>query len=63
MDRMSFEDIKNQIGRKHTELMTLAYGREVIQNLKDAQKLGNARAYYTMVRSVENFVKQKLLRV
>jgi|GEM_PF-1777373 len=39
--------------------MTLAFGAEIIAELQDAKKFGNARVYDTMLRSIRNFVKGK----
>ncbi len=59
LDRMFFEDIKKQLSKKHTELRVLSYGKDVIAQLKEAQKHGNARVYDTIIRSVRNFLKGK----
>lgn len=57
LDRLSLEELKNFVTQKNTEVMTLAFGAEIIAELQEAKKFGNARVYDTMLRSVRNFVK------
>ncbi len=59
LETLSFKEIKQHISNKHTELMTLEFGENVIGQLRKAQKYGNARVYDTMIRSIRDFVKQK----
>lgn len=59
LDSLSLEELKNYITQKHTEVMILAFGEEIMAQLREAQKHGNARVYDTMLRSVRTFLKGK----
>ncbi len=59
LETLSFEEIKKMIVGKETELMTLAFGEEMIAQLHEGQKHGNARVYDTMVRSIRTYAKGK----
>ncbi|MDF1864386.1 MAG: site-specific integrase [Saprospiraceae bacterium] len=59
LETLSFKEIKKRIANKHTDLMTLEFGKEIIAQLRQAQKHGNARVYETMIRSISTFVKDK----
>ena len=59
LDTLSLEDLKNFVTQKHTETMILAFGEEIIAQLRQAQKHGNARVYENMVQSVRTFAKGK----
>jgi len=59
LDTLSLEDLKNFVTQKHTETMILAFGEEIIAQLRQAQKHGNARVYENMVQSVRTFAKDK----
>lgn len=57
LETFSLEELKNFVVQKSTEAMVLAFGEEMISQLEEAKKFGNARVYDTMLRSVRNFVK------
>lgn len=57
LDTLTLEELKNYVTHKSTETMTLVFGEEMIAELQDAKKFGNARVYDTMLRSVRNFAK------
>ncbi len=59
LQRTLFAEIKKQIARKQSELTILAFGKEVIAQLKEAGKHGNAPVYQLMLNSVSNFIKGK----
>lgn len=59
LDVLSFKEIKTYITNQHTGLMTLAFGEEIIDQLKQANKFGNARVYDTMIRSLRTYSKGK----
>lgn len=59
LDTLSLEELKNFITQKHTEAMTLTFGEEVMAQLREANKHGNARVYGTMLQSVRTFAKGK----
>lgn len=59
LDTLSLQELKNYVTQKNTEVMTLAFGGEIIAELQEAQKFGNARVYDTMLRSVRDFAKDK----
>ena len=56
---LSFKEIKSLLSDKETEVMTLAFGREIIAHLREAGNHGNARVYDTMLRSVSSFIKSR----
>lgn len=57
LNALSFKEIKKVLAAKDTQTMTLAFGDEIIDQLREAKKHGNARVYDTMLRSVSDFVK------
>ncbi len=57
LDTLSLDELKNFVTQKNTEVMTLAFGAEIIAELQEANKFGNARVYDTMLRSVRDFAK------
>lgn len=59
LDTLSFDEIRRHLESKQTEVMTLAFGGEIISELQEAKKFGNARVYDTMLRSIRTFVKDK----
>jgi len=59
LDTLSLQELKNYVTQKNTEVMMLAFGAEIIAELQEAQKFGNARVYDTMLRSVRDFAKNK----
>lgn len=59
LDTLSSTEIKAMLANKETEVMTLAFGEEIIAQLRQAGKHGNARVYDTMLRSVRSFAKDK----
>lgn len=59
LETLSMKEIKAMLKGNPTALMTLAYGRELIDQMKQAGKHGNARVYHTMLRSVASFMEQK----
>jgi integrase len=59
LDTLSFTEIKAMLANKETEVMTLAFGEEIIAQLRQAGKHGNARVYDTMLRSVRTFARDK----
>jgi hypothetical protein len=59
LETLSFGEIKKMISGKETELMTLAFGEELIAQLHEAKKHGNARVYDTVVRSIKTYAKNK----
>ena len=59
LDRSSMEEIKQYLTNEHSELMALRFAKEVIEEMKQAGKFGNARVYETMQRSLSAYVKDK----
>lgn len=59
LDTLSLEELKSFVTQKHTEVMTLAFGLEIIAELKQAERFGNASVYETLRRSIFNFTKGK----
>lgn len=59
LDKLSLQELKQRLTGKQTEAMVLSFGEEIIQELHDAGKLGNARVYDTMLRSVRTYLKKK----
>jgi integrase/recombinase XerD len=57
LDTLSLDELKNFVTQKNIEVMTLAFGAEIIAELQEANKFGNARVYDTMLRSVRDFAK------
>lgn len=56
---LSLEGLKSFVVNKGTDAMMFAFGEEMIAQLKESQKHGNARVYDTMLRSVRSFAKGK----
>ena len=59
LDSLTLDELKNYITQKHTEVMILAFGEEIMAQLREGQKHGNARVYDTMLRSVRTFLNGK----
>ncbi|MEM8528236.1 MAG: site-specific integrase [Bacteroidota bacterium] len=59
LDNLSFKEIKGFLTNKHTDLMVFEFGDEIIAQLREAQKFGNARVYDTMLRSIKEYAKNK----
>ncbi|KAA3639115.1 MAG: site-specific integrase [Bacteroidetes bacterium] len=59
LQRLSFQELKARLLQKQGETMLLAFGREVVEQMKQAGQHGNARVYDTMLRSVREFAKGK----
>ncbi len=59
LDTLSLEELKSFVTQKHTEVMTLAFAEEIIAELKQAERYGNASVYETLRRSVSNFTHGK----
>jgi integrase len=59
LDTLSLAELKSFLGQKHAETMTLAFGVEIIAELKQAQRYGNASVYETLRRSISNFTQGK----
>jgi integrase len=59
LETLSFGEIKQMMQGQGSTLMTLAYGQEVIDQMKEAGKHGNARVYKTMLRSIASFADEK----
>ncbi|MCG8328546.1 MAG: site-specific integrase [Chitinophagales bacterium] len=55
LEIVSFTEIKRLIQSGNHELKVLAFAEEVIAQLRDAGKHGNARVYETMRRSIRDF--------
>ena len=59
LHQLSNQELKLVLAGKQSEASVLAFGEEVIAELKEAGKLGNARVYDTMLRSVRTYLKGK----
>lgn len=59
LDRLSTKEVKKRIVKDDVVVMTLAFGEEIIAQLRSAQKHGNARVYNTMLRSIRAYVEEK----
>lgn len=59
LETITLEELKSFTVQKSTEAMTLAFAQEIIAELREAKKFGNARVYTTMFRSIRDFVKSK----
>ncbi|MCB9334312.1 MAG: site-specific integrase [Lewinellaceae bacterium] len=59
LDTISLDELKSYATQKNTEAMTLAFAEEIIAELQEAKKFGNARVYDTMLRSIRDFVKSR----
>lgn len=57
LDTLSLDDLRNFVNQKSTEVMMLAFGEEMVAQLEEAKKFGNAKVYITLLRSVRNFMK------
>ncbi|MFZ1297439.1 MAG: site-specific integrase, partial [Saprospiraceae bacterium] len=59
LNRLSANDIKNNITQKNTEVMTLEFFSSVINEMETAKRFGNARVYMTVSRSIASYMKGK----
>lgn len=59
MDTISLPELKKYITQKHTETLLIAFGKEVVEQLQEAKKFGNAKVYETLIRSVRTYLKNK----
>lgn len=59
LDLLSFKEVKMFLSNKHTDLMVLAFGEEIIEQLRALDKYGNAKAYRAMLNSIKTFEKGK----
>ncbi|MEN0047330.1 MAG: site-specific integrase [Bacteroidota bacterium] len=59
LDTLSFKEIKMFLLKKHTDLMTLEFGQQIVEELRSIGKFGNAKAYRTMLSSIREFEKGK----
>lgn len=59
LDTLTLDDLRNIVNQKSVETMLVAYGQDIIDELRLAKKFGNARVYDTMLRSVKAFLRGK----
>jgi len=59
LSALTFKEIKAQILNVDSQIMVIAFGEEIMADLRKARRFGNARAYRTMLRSVKDFEKGK----
>ena len=59
LENMSIGDIKIRLLDVRTELMTLEYFKNIINELEKAKRFGNARVYDLTYRSISNFINGK----
>ncbi|MEM6812703.1 MAG: site-specific integrase, partial [Pseudomonadota bacterium] len=59
LQRLSLQELKQFLINKQAEAIVLSFGEEIIKELKGAGKLGNARVYDTMLRSVRTYLNRK----
>ncbi len=59
LETLSLKELKTYISKKQTDLMVLDYCEEVIEQLQEANKIGNSEVYKTMRNSIRTFTKEK----
>ncbi|MCB0634777.1 MAG: site-specific integrase [Lewinella sp.] len=59
LPKLSEGEIKKQIANDDLEVKVLVFGEEIIAQLQEAQKFGNARVYHMMLGSIRDFVDNK----
>lgn len=59
LERLNIEEIKRLLVSKNTEAMVLGFAEEIVAELKQAERHGNASVYETLRRSISNFTKGK----
>ncbi len=59
LGKMSLKELKDYLTSTKSEANLLSFGKEIIAELKAADKIGNARVYSTMLRSFETFLNGK----
>ncbi len=57
LERLSLKEIKNRVLNKQIAPMALAFCQEVMDEMNQAGKVGNARVYKTMRNSLQSFLK------
>ena len=56
LESLSMKDVKAVLTGKSDERMLIAFCNSVIQEMKEAKKVGNARVYRTMRNSIQTFL-------
>lgn len=59
LETLSLKEIKNRILNKQQDAMVLAFCQQVMDEMQQAGKVGNARVYKTMRNSVQTFLRDK----
>lgn len=59
LNTLSLKDIKKQILNKHEDTYLIEFCNEVMDEMIQAGKVGNARVYMTMRNSVKTFLQEK----
>lgn len=59
LNDMNFERIKSILSKNSTETFILEFGEEIIQELVESRRIGNARVYRTMLSSLRTYLKEK----
>jgi integrase len=59
LDDLSIDRIKSYLTKNSAETFALEFGEEIIEELVQGRKIGNARVYRTMLSSLRTFLNEK----
>lgn len=59
LEEMSWARLKDHLTRNSSETLALEFGEEIVKELVEARKIGNARVYRTMLSSLQTYLNGK----